>query len=121
MDANPPAPHGPEITLVKQGDLPDDEVDFCTLDGPRTVVTGSGLALGAEDTVKLELRPGKGEVEATLDQLEDLRSSDSELSFLNHVNSSGHPDGDWWGQDVLLTVTAGGAEATRWVKFAEHS
>ena len=107
------------ITRVKQGDMPDDTIDFCSDSGPRTVVTGSGLALGAADTVKLELCPNKGAAIAVLDQLRDIQSSPdgTELSFLNYVNSSSHPDGSWWGQDVLLTVTIGGISTTRWLTF----
>ena len=113
--ANPPR----MITLVKHGELPDDEIDFCTDTGPRTVVTGRGLALGAGDTVKLELRPNKGDAIAVLDQLRDIQSSPdgTQLSFLNYVNSSSHPDGSWWGHDVLLTITIGGNPTTRWLKF----
>ncbi len=111
--ANPPR----AITRVKQGDMPDDEVDFCSDTGPRTVVNGIGLALGAGDTVKLELCPNKGEPIAVLDQLRDIQSSETQISFLNNLNSSSHPDGDWWGEDVLLTVTIGGKPVTRWLKF----
>ena len=111
--ANPPR----TITRVKQGDLPDDEIDFCSDTGPRTVVAGRGLALGAGDTVKLELCPNKGEPIAVLDQLRDIQSSETEISFMNYVNSSSEPDGGWWGRDVLLTVTINGKPVTRWLKF----
>lgn len=82
-------------------------------------MTGRGLSLDAGDTVKLELRPNKGAAIAVLDQLRDIQVSPdgTELSFLNYVNSSSHPDGDWWGQDVLLTVTIGGIPTTRWLTF----
>ena len=109
------------ITRVKQGDLPDDEIDFCSDTGPRTVVTGRGLAFGAGDTVKLELCPNKGEPIAVLDQLRDIQSSETEISFLNYVNSSSQPDGAWWGEDVLLTVTINGIPVTRWLKFHDWS
>ncbi|MBQ3747645.1 MAG: hypothetical protein II863_09595, partial [Kiritimatiellae bacterium] len=33
-------------------------------------------------------------------------------------NSSSHPDGDWWGQRVLLTATIGGLAAKGWLTFA---
>lgn len=115
--ANPPR----TITRVKHGDLPDDEVDFCSDTGPRTVVTGRGLALGVGDTVKLELRPNKGEPIAVLDQLRDIQSSETEISFMNYVNSSSEPDGGWWGRDVLLTVTISGKPVTRWLKFHDWS
>ncbi len=115
--ANPPR----AITRVKQGDMPDDEVDFCSDTGPRTVVNGIGLALGAGDTVKLELCPNKGEPIAVLDQLRDIQSSETQISFLNYLNSSSHPDGDWWGEDVLLTVTINGTPITRWLKFHDWS
>ena len=111
--ANPPR----TITRVKQGDMPDDEVDFCSDTGPRTVVNGIGLALGAGDTVKLELCPNKGEPIAVLDQLRDIQSSETQISFMNYVNSSSQPDGAWWGEDVLITVTISGAPVTRWLKF----
>ena len=109
------------ITRVKQGDLPDDEIDFCSDTGPRTVVTGRGLALGAGDTVKLELRPNKGEPIAVLDQLRDIQSSETQISFLSYLNSSSHLDGDWRGENVLLTVTIGGKPVTRWLKFHDWS
>ena len=108
-----------QISRVKQGDMPDDMVDFCSDAGPRTVVTGRGLSLNTGDTVKLELCPNKGAAIAVLDQLRDIQVSPdgTELSFLNYVNSSSHPDGDWWGQDVLLTITIGGIPTTRWLTF----
>ena len=41
------------------GDMPDDEIEFSN--NVRTVVTGRGLSLGANDKVKIELCPNKGE------------------------------------------------------------
>ena len=67
--------------------------------------------------MKLELCPNKGEPIAVLDQLRDIQSSETEISFLNYVNSSSQPDGAWWGEDVLLTVTINGIPVTRWLKF----
>ena len=76
-------------------------------------------ALDAGDTVKLELCPDKGAAIAVLDQLRDIQSTPdgTELSFLNYVNSSSRHDGDWWGQDILLTATIGGIPTIRWLKF----
>ena len=37
--------------------------------------------------------------------------------MINEVNTSGKPDGSWWGRDALITVTIGGVAATHWVKF----
>ena len=59
VNANPPVPQGPEVTRVRMGVFPDDEVDFD--DTTPVVVTGSGLTLGEGDAVKIELCPGKGE------------------------------------------------------------
>jgi hypothetical protein len=36
----------------------------------------------------------------------------------HNTNSSSHPDGDWWGQRVLLTATIGGFAVKRWLTFA---
>ena len=47
------------VTRVTMGDMPDDEIDFSN--NVRTVVTGRGLSLGANDEVKIELCPNKGE------------------------------------------------------------
>ena len=119
VNANHPVPQGPEVTRVRMGDFPDDEVDFD--DTTPVVVTGSGLTLGEGDAVKIELCPGKGEAVAVLDELENVESGGTQLTFLNGTNSSSRPDGDWWGQDALLTVTVGGVSATRWLKFRNHS
>ena len=63
--------------------------------------------------------PDKGAAIAVLDQLRDIQVNPdgTELSFLNYVNSSSRPDGDWWGKDVLLTAIIGGIPVTRWLKF----
>ena len=119
VNANPPVPQGPEVTRVRQGELPDDEIDFD--EENRVVVTGTGLALGDGDSIKLQLCPDKGAAIATMTSFKNIESSDTELSFLNDRNSSGKPDGDWWGQDALLTVTVGGVSATRWLKFHDWS
>ena len=119
VNANPPAPQGPEVTRVTMGDMPDDEIDFSN--NVPTVVTGRGLALGANDKVKIELCPNKGEAVAVLDELEDVTSSDTQITFMNGTNSSTRPDCDWWGQDALLTVTVNGESATRWLKFHDYN
>ena len=62
-----------------------------------------------------------GEPIAVLDQLRDIQSSDTQISFLNYLNSSSHPDGDWWGEDVFLTVSLGDTPVTRWLKFHDWS
>ena len=36
----------------------------------------------------------------------------------HNTNSSCRPDGDWWGQRVLLTATIGGFAVKRWLTFA---
>jgi hypothetical protein len=58
--------------------------------------------------------PNKGEPIAVLDQLRDIQSCETQISFLNYLNSSSHPHGDWWGADVLLTVTIDIPAACRW-------
>ena len=73
--------------------------------------------MDTDNTIKLELCPNKGDPIAVLDQLRDIQSSETQISFLNSLNSSSRPDGDWWGEDVLLTVTICGKPVTRWLKF----
>ena len=90
---------------------------FCLGKTKQKTTSRHGLALGAGDTVKLELCPDKGEPIAVLDQLRDIQSSETEISFMNYVNSSSQPDGAWWSEDVLLTVTINGVPVTRWLKF----
>ena len=118
VKANPPAPQGPEVTRVKQQnpDLPDDEIDF----GGPIVATGENLQMGEGDTIKIELYRD-GEPFAVLDKLQSIVSIPTAISFSNETNTSRCPDGDWWGQDVLLTVTIGGVAATRWLKFHAHN
>ena len=117
VNANPPVPQGPEITLVKQQnpDLPDDEIDF----GGPIIATGEDLQMGEGDTIKIELYRD-GEPFAVLDKLQSIVSIPTAISFSNETNTSRCPDGDWWGQDVLLTINSGGVAATRWLKFHAH-
>ena len=117
VNANPPAPQGPEITLVKQQnpDLPEDVIDF----GGPIVATGENLQMGVGDTIKIELYEG-GEPVDVLDRLGAIVSIPTAISF-TCSNTSHHPDGEWMGKDVLLTVTIGGVSATRWLKFRDDS
>ena len=109
------------ITLVKQQnpDLPDDEIDF----GGPIVAAGVKLQMGADDTIKLELYEG-GEPVTELSQsngsIGNVVSIPTAISFAITGNGSQRPDGDWWGKDVLLTVTIGGEPVTRWLKFHNH-
>ena len=114
--ADPPSRH--KITLVKQQnpDLPEDVIDF----GGPIVASGENLQMGEGDTIKIELYEG-GEPFAVLDKLQSIVSIPTAISFSNETNTSRCPDGDWWGQDVLLTVTIGGVAATRWLKFHAHN
>ena len=59
-----------------------------------------------------------GEPIATLTEFDDLTATDTSISFHLNTNSSSHPDGDWWGQCVLLTATIGGFAVKRWLTFA---
>ena len=113
--ADPPPRH--KITLVKQQnpDLPEDVIDF----GGPIVASGENLQMGEGDTIKIELYEG-GALVAVLDELQSVVSIPTAISFSNRSNTSGIPDGDWWGKDVLLTVTIGGESATRWLKFHNH-
>ena len=113
--ANPPSMR--KITLVQQQNprLPDDEIDF----GGPIVAGGEGLQMGEGDTIKLELYED-GEPVAVLDSLQSIVSIPTAISFTSNNNSSSRPDGDWWGKDVLLTVTIGGERVTRWLKFHDH-
>jgi len=113
--AAPPPRH--KITLVKQQnpDLPEDVIDF----GGPIVASGENLQMGEGDTIKIELYEG-GALVAVLDELQSVVSIPTAISFSNRSNTSGIPDGDWWGKDVLLTVTIGGESATRWLKFHTH-
>jgi hypothetical protein len=117
--ANPPSMR--KITLVQQQNprLPDDEID---LGGP-IVAGGEGLQMGEGDTLKLEMFEG-GEPIAVLDQsngsIKNVVSIPTAISFSMNTNGSSHPDGDWWGKDVLFTATIGGERVTRWLKFHDH-
>ena len=113
--ADPPPRH--KITLVKQQnpDLPEDVIDF----GGPIIATGENLQMGEGDTIKIELYEG-GALVAVLDELQSVVSIPTAISFSNETNTSRCPDGDWWGKDVLLTVTIGGESATRWLKFHNH-
>jgi hypothetical protein len=71
-------------------------------------------------TIKIELYRD-GEPFAVLDKLQSIVSIPTAISFSNEKNTSRCPDGDWWGQDVLLTVTIGGVATTRWLKFRDDS
>ncbi len=119
VNANPPVPQGPEFAKVQMEGLPEGEVDFD--DNKQLVFTGSRLANDktAGDTFKIELRPDKGEATAVLDELKNITVSEdgTTLTCVNEVNTSGKPDGSWWGRDALVTLTTGGRSATLWVKF----
>ena len=117
VNANPPTPQGPEVTRVKQQnpDPPDDEIDF----GGPIVATGENLQMDEGDTIKIELYEG-GEPVDVLDRLGAIVSTPTAISF-TCSNTSHHPDGEWMGKDVLLTVTIGGVSATRWLKFRDDS
>ena len=119
VNANPPAPSGPEVTRATMGEFPENEVDFD--DHTPIVLHGVNLAYNAAagDTLKIELRPDKGEATAVLDELKSITPSadGTTLSFINEVNSSSKADGEWWGRDALVTLTTGGKTATLWVKF----
>ena len=99
------------ITRVKLRDLPDDTIYF---GGP---IVASGKGLGELAALKIDLyRDGKPI--ATLTEFDDLTATDTSISFHLTRNSSSHPDGDWWGQRVLLTATIGGFAVKRWLTFA---
>lgn len=106
----------PVITRVKQQnpDLPEDEIDF----GGTIVATGENLQMGDGDTIKIELYEG-GEPVDVLDKLGAIVSTPTAISF-TCSNTSHHPDGEWMGKDVLLTVTIGGVSGTRWLKFRDE-
>ena len=112
--ANPPR----KITLVKQQnpDLPDDEIYF----GGPIVAAGENLQMGEGDTIKLELY-SEGSPIAVFDKenesLGGIVSIPTAISFAIESNGSSRPDGDWWGQPVLLTATIGGEEVRRWLRF----
>ena len=109
----------PTITFVTMGEFPENEVDFD--DHTPIVLHGVNLAYNAAagDTLKIELRPDKGEATAVLDELKSITPSadGTTLSCINEVNTSSKADGEWWGRDELITVTIGGVTATHWVKF----
>ena len=105
--ANPPR----LITRVKLRDLPDDIIYF---GGP---IVASGKGLGELAALKIDLYRD-GEPIATLTEFDDLTATDTSISFHINRNSSSHPDGDWWGQRVLLTATIGGFAVKRWLTFA---
>ncbi len=120
-DNTPPAPVNPEFTGVTMGEFPENEVDFD--DHTPIVLHGVNLAYNAGDTLKIELRPDKGEATAVLDELKSITPSadGTTLSCINEVNTSDKTDGEWWGRDALVTLTTGGKTATLWVKFHDWS
>ena len=65
----------PEITSATMGEFPENEVDFD--DHTPLVFHGTNLAYNAAagDTLKIELRPDKGEATAILDQLKSITPS----------------------------------------------
>ena len=76
--------------------------------------------MGAGDTIKLELyRDGASIAELTQENgsIESVVSIPTAISFALNSNGSSHPDGDWWGGLVLLTVTIGGEEIRHWLRF----
>ena len=109
----------PEITSATMGEFPVNEVDFD--ENTPIVLHGVNLTYNAGDgdTLKIELRPDKGDATAVLDQLKSITPSadGTTLSMINEVNTSGKPDGSWWGRDALVTLTTGGKTAELWVKF----
>ena len=118
-DTLPPPVTDPEFTKVTMGEFPENEVDFD--DNTPLVFQGVNLAYNAEagDTLKIELCPDKGAATAILDELKSITVSQdgTTLSCINEVNTSGKPDGSWWGRDALVTLTTGGKTASLWVKF----
>lgn len=104
----------PVITRVKQQnpDLPENVIDF----GGPIVATGENLEMGVGDTVKIELYEGGEPVDVINGVV--IASTPTEISF-TISNTSHHPDGEWMGKDVLLTVTIGGVSGTHWLKFHE--
>ena len=118
----PPATD-PEFTSATMGEFPVNEVDFD--DHTPIVLHGVNLTYNAAagDTLKIELRPDKGAATAVLDELKSITPSadGTTLSCINEVNTSGKPDGSWWGRDALVTLTTGGKTATIWVKFHDWS
>ena len=109
--ANPPPVR--RITLVQQEGYPDNEISFGEV---PIVAKGENLEMGEGDTLKVELYED-GQPVDLLDQFLSVVSTPTAISFVNRVNTSGRPDGGWWGRPVLLTATIGGEEVRHWVRF----
>ena len=104
-----------KIALVQQVGYPDNVIDF----GGPIVAGGENLQMGEGDTLKLELYED-GQPVDLLDQFLSVVSTPTAISFVNRVNTSGRPDGEWWGRPVLLTATIGGEEVRHWLRFYDH-
>ena len=107
--ANPPPTR--RITLVQQEGYPDDVITF----GDSIVARGENLE--GCTALKLELYEG-GEPVAVLDRLQDVVTLPTLIAFSNATNTSGRPNEDWYGKQVLFTATIGGEEVRHWVRFA---
>ena len=112
--ANPPPVR--RITLVQQEGYPDNEISFGEV---PIVAKGENLEMGEGDTLKIELYED-GQPVDLLDQFLSVVSTPTAISFVNRVNTSGRPDGEWWGRPVLLTATIGGEEVRHWLRFYGH-
>ena len=121
----PPVPVGPVIERVSMGEgVEDDLIDFGT---DSVTVYGSGFeGFDPErDSVTLALYagPDRSEPMAVLDQLENPTANEdgTQLQFANRANTSEYPDGMWWGQETLLTITIDGKTATHRLTFRDNS
>ena len=99
-----------KITVVQQEGYPDDVITF----GDGIVARGENLE--GCTALKLELYEG-GEPVAVLDRLQDVMTLPTLIAFSNATNTSGRPNEDWYGKQVLLTATFGDEEVRHWVRF----
>ena len=118
----PPLPDH-QIIKLKQGERADNTLAFD--DNDRVVVTvatnnGASYALRETKPVKIEIdyMDGSSRRHGILDNVAQVSSTATEVTFINRENDSDVADGDWWDHEVELTLYyADGQSATSTITF----
>ena len=115
-----PAPQH-TITSVAQEGYEAGEIDF----SPTKPIVLTGQNLANVQSVKILGYPDgydhDPDEDMELDQLEDITSTDTTISFLNAENTAALPDGSFWGKPGRIVCTwADGTTATADVTFHEY-
>ena len=118
----PPLPDH-QIIKLKQGERADNTLAFD--DNDRVVVTvatnnGASYALRETKPVKIEIdyMDGSSRRHGILDNVAQVSSTATEVTFINRENDSDVADGDWWDHEVELTLYyADGKEAKTSLTF----